>query len=192
MSAIAVLRSTVQRGASNQRGPYVSHGNHLRLAEQNGVRNNVQRLVFLWKEIPAYDYTTTCLRSLLGIHNRPPFGDIHMTQQISVRGYSFDEIELEIRAILEQADNGNFDTELGIAPEKRADMPSVADSVEISQGQGISAADFLTVLADFAPVAALIAEDLWTIVIVPKLERKFRKDNVKSVDAKADKDDADK
>lgn len=96
-----------------------------------------------------------------------------MDRRIYAKGVDFAQVEQAIREALRDAGSSKELAAAGVQT-----PPGLTDELKIAKGQGMSPGEWTEVIATFGPLAATVAGDVWTIVVVPFLKRKFRDDRI--------------
>ncbi|MDA9512110.1 hypothetical protein XI04_03360 [Bradyrhizobium sp. CCBAU 11430] len=96
-----------------------------------------------------------------------------MDRRIYAKGVDFAQVEEAIREALRDAGSSKELAAAGVQT-----PPGFTDELKIAKGQGMSPGEWTEIIATFGPLAATVAEDVWTIVVVPFLKRKFRDDRI--------------
>lgn len=104
-----------------------------------------------------------------------------MKIELYTREVKFDELKGVIEGILVEVDQGKHDEALSKVGVNRSADDKIVQGLTIEQKQYLTPEEWLQIIIVFGPTAGHIAKDVWDIIVVPKLKRLFRDDQVQAL-----------
>jgi hypothetical protein len=101
-----------------------------------------------------------------------------MTENLYAKNIKFEELKRAIEITLAEVDEGKYDATLREAGVSRPADIKVGSGVSVTQSQYLSPEEWTKVIAVFGPLAVVFGKDIWKIVVVPKLKKLFRDDQI--------------
>ena len=109
------------------------------------------------------------------------------TVELYAKHVKFGELKRAIEGVLADVDQGRYDEELRTAGVTRPADVKVAQGIRVEQKQYLTPEEWFQITVIFGPLAAHIAKDVWDIIVVPKLKRLFRDDQIQTLPPKDDR-----
>lgn len=99
-------------------------------------------------------------------------------EEVFFRDVKFLEAEAAIRDILAEVDAGRYDQELNESGVHRDPGVSLADHTTFEQPRGLGPNEWYVIMAIITPAVTYGSKTIWDKIVIPKLKRKFRVDQV--------------
>ncbi len=94
-----------------------------------------------------------------------------------------ERVDGAVREVLREIRDGKLDDELRRNGLERPAVPDLEEAVSLEgPGAGLSPEAWVQVIVVFGPVAADAMRDLWRVVVLPRLKRRFGSDAVSQDD----------
>lgn len=102
-----------------------------------------------------------------------------MSEKIYVKDIKFAEVQRAIESALAEVDQGKHDETLSKAGITRPADVTLASDVRVTQPQNLSPETWAEITTIFgSTAAAMVAKDVWKVIVLPKLKKLFRVDRV--------------
>jgi len=100
------------------------------------------------------------------------------SQEVYFRDVKFSEAESAIKKILADIDAGKYDEELEESGIQRDPTVSLTNTTTLQQPSGLGPNEWYGIIVGFAPAVTYAAKSIWDEIVIPKLKRAFRVDQV--------------